>query len=99
LFAVLCGFSSLRYVWLNMTGDASLAPWTQFLCFALTAGSLTYFFRPRVGFFAMLAITLLVLFVEAPAGPLAAVAFWLGVLALLLLPYAAALLRRPLIRR
>ncbi len=96
LFTVLCGLSSLRYIWLNIAGDASIAPWTQFLCFALTASSATYFFRPRIGFFLMLAITLLVLLVEAPAGPPATVAFWLGVLALFLLPLAVTFFHRHL---
>ncbi|MEO0531797.1 MAG: hypothetical protein AAF266_14655 [Planctomycetota bacterium] len=85
-FALFCGLSSLRYIWFNFAGGPVVAAWTQFLCYALTAGSVAFFFQPRIGYFGMLAVAFLVLLREAPAGPSTAVVFWFGVLVLLLLP-------------
>ena len=94
IFAILCTISTVRYLWLDVSGDAPIAMLTQAICFLLAAAAIVYFIRPRLAHHVLLALTIFVLLVKGPDGPPAAVMFWLFVGVLLVLPYLAH--RRPL---
>ena len=92
---LLCGVSTLRYLWIDLFRADTSVPWTtQALCFALTAGSAAYFVSPRWGHRCLLGVAVAVFLVASPQGPPAAVVFWLGVLLLLAMPYVGFIARR-----
>jgi len=87
LFAFTCGVCSVRYLWMNIADGGYVPLRTQTLCFALTAASVVFFVRPRLGHHLLLGLTATVLLFAAPGGPVQAVLFWLFVAALLVLPW------------
>lgn len=88
VFAIGCGISTVRYLWMDITGDGYVPLATQLFCFALTAASIVFFVRPTLGHRLLLYLALmLLLYYGPPTGSVEANLFWLSVVALLCLPW------------
>ena len=85
-FTLLCGVCSVRYLWMDITGNGYVPLLTQLFCFAVTAASIVFFVHPRLGHHLLLSLTVIVLLYFAPTGPAQANLFWLFVAALLGMP-------------
>lgn len=87
VFVLLCGLSTLRYLWIDLLGGGSVPLVTQIVCLLFTVSGIVYFIRPRLGHHALLGLTSFVLLTHAGSGPPSGDVFWYLVLGFLLLPY------------
>jgi len=86
-FAIIGGVCSLRYLWVDVTGNEYVALPTQLACFTLTAASIVFFVYPKFGHHVLFSLTIIVLLLHGPAGPAQANLFWILVAILLVLPW------------
>ena len=86
IFAILCGLSTLRYLWIDFFSDGFVPLAIQIVCFLFTAAAIGYWVKPRLGHHALLGLTVFILSTHV-GGHLAEYVFWFFVLGLLLLPY------------
>ena len=87
LFALLCSVSSLRYLWMDITGDALIPLVVQVVCLLFAVCGLVYFVWPKLGHHTLLALSIGVFVTHAGAGQRSADMFWLCLIGLLLIPY------------
>ena len=86
-YGLLCGISSIRYLYLDLNPSSGYVPWTtQVVCFGAAVGTILYFVNPRIGHHCLVATTVLVLMMFAPSGEWAATSFHLVVLGMLYVP-------------
>lgn len=87
IYLLTCSAACLYYASLHFRADAPSAPWpAQWICLGMALAAGAYFVRPRLGHKALLALTVLTLFVLQTTDPKATV-FHCIVLGILLIPF------------
>ena len=89
-YGLVCGISSIRYIYLDLHPAGASVPWlTQLLCFGTTVGAILYFFHPRLGHRCLVVLTTMVVVLAASGGDGRGATFHLIVLGMLCLPLIA----------
>jgi hypothetical protein len=86
-YLVICSAASVYYASLHFRTNAATVPWfTQFLCLGMAASAGLYFLKPRMGYKALLGLTILTILAIGTSDA-KATASHLVVLLVLLMPF------------